>query len=141
MRISTVRLVANEATHLTRLLGQPCSRRRCISLPGRTASKAPLTSRVSRLAVKPSFRARSTSWVRQVVRSIADLQGRAPNCCLEITFSLTAIQANLFARRRSSALPKTDSKAIGRYERGEERSVLFGFGRITKTARRKQRGW
>jgi len=47
---------------------------------GRMVSKAPLTSRVRREAVRPLLRASLTLWVRQVVKSTAEQRGRAPNC-------------------------------------------------------------
>lgn len=139
-RMCTVRLVVKDETHLTKLSGQPYFLRSRASLPGRTESKAPLTSMVSMLAVLPLINALYTSWVRHVVRSIADLYGRAPNCCVMRTLCRIAIQAMRLAKRRCKPLPRTESKAIGLYERGDVRSGLLGFCIITYMARRKEDG-
>lgn len=41
----------------------------------------------------------------------------------------------------SRPLPSTESKAIGRYDRGDDISALFGLPGIARTAVRKQKGW
>ena len=112
-RILTDRPVANDWTHWTRLFGQPCSRSLCTSLPGRTLSKAPLTSSVSRVALSLLFSASSMSCVRQVVRSTAEQSGRAPKCWAERTCKEIASQEIFRARRRSKPLPRTERRAIG----------------------------
>src|ERR1700744_2568247 len=121
------RPVAKEPAQRVRLSGQPCSRSLFTKRPGRTVSKAPLTSRVSSEALLPLFRASSTSWVRQVIRSTAERRGSAPNCWLARTLLVTAIHDIWRAISLSSPLPRTERSAIGLYDLGEERSSFLGF--------------
>ncbi|EDN93658.1 reverse transcriptase [Sclerotinia sclerotiorum 1980 UF-70] len=132
--------VTKEDNHLVRLGAQPCSRSLRIRRPGRTASKAPLISRVSNEAEPFKLSACSTSWVRQVVRSTEDLRGRAPNWCVERTLWEIEVQDICRAINRSSPLPRTESRAMGLYDLGEERSALLGLGMIARIALRKDFG-
>ena len=139
-RIYIDRFMAKEYTHWTRWFSQPCSRSLYASLPGRTASNAPLTSIVRKEAFWPLKRASSTSCVRHIVRSTDDRSGKAPNYWLFRTYRVTASYASFRAISLSSPFPRTDRSAIGLYDRGEVRSALFSLGIIARTAIRKQAG-
>jgi hypothetical protein len=51
-----------------------------MSLPSRTLLKASFTSIISRVVLRPLFRAALISYIRQVIRSIIDYNKRALNC-------------------------------------------------------------
>ena len=67
------------------------------------------------------------SCTTQETKSDAERLGRAPNCWLASTLCLKAIHDMRFAISLSSPLPRTDSRAIGLYDLGEDISTFFGL--------------
>jgi hypothetical protein len=127
-RIFTDRFIVKDYIQRTRWSSQSYSRSLRTSLPGSTASNALFTSIVRKDVFEPLSRASSMSCVRHVVRSTDDCSGRAPNCWFPTIRSEIASQAILRATSLSSPLPSTDRRAIGLYDLGDVRSVLFGLG-------------
>jgi len=88
----------------------PWLRSRWISLPCRTASNAPLISRVNIEAHRPRAHASSMSCTSAAARSVAERQGRAPNCWGWRTLCLMATHASRWAIRRSRPFPKVERR-------------------------------
>lgn len=107
-----VRLLVKLEIQRTSSGGQPWAWSRRIRRPGRTASKAPCISRVSIEALRPRAHASSMSWIRAVVRSVADRSGRAPNCWGWRTLYLMDVHASRRARSRSRPFPNTVRSVI-----------------------------
>ena len=130
-----------EPTSLTSWVAQPCCLIRSMSRFFRVASNAPFTSTVRIEAVPLFSRECSISCVRQARRSEAARVGKAPACCGLTTLYRSVMFAIRLATSLSRPFPRQERSAIGRQERGFERSFLFGFRSITTSAVRNGRGW
>lgn len=87
-RTGTPLLCRKDFVHQVILSGHPCIIILLINRLCRTASKAPYTSRVTKVNAQPWNRATSISWTMHEARSVAARLGSAPNSYLPTT-SLT----------------------------------------------------
>ena len=140
-RIRTYLSSIKEPTNLTSGVAQPCCLIRSISRFLSVASNAPFTSKVRIEAVRLVSRECLISCVKQARRSEAARVGKAPACCGLTTLYRSVMLAIRLATSLSRPFPRQERRAIGRQERGFERSFLFGFRSITTSAVRNGRGW